>query len=64
MNNKNKILTIVLIILIIGFVVEKINVNKTDVYEEQNKSSIKKNKNTLSMNLEQTAGAGDYKTVT
>ena len=63
-NNKNKILTIVLIILIIGFVVEKINVNKTDVYEEQNKSSIKKNKNTLSMNLEQTAGAGDYKTVT
>ena len=61
---KNKILTIVLIILIIGFVVEKINVNKTDVYEEQNKSSIKKNKNTLSMNLEQTAGAGDYKTVT
>ena len=68
MNNK-KILTIILIILFIGFVAERINTNKTDVnetdvYEEQNKSSIKKNKNLLSMNLEQTAGAGDYKTVT
>ena len=64
MNKKNKILTIVLIILIIGFVFERINTNKSDVYEEQNKSSIKKNINLLSMNLEQTAGAGDYKTVT
>ena len=63
MNNK-KILTIILIILFIGFVAERINTNKSDVYEEQNKSSIKKNKNLLSMNLEQTAGAGDYKTVT
>ena len=63
MNNK-KILTIILIILFIGFVAERINTNKTDVYDEQNKSSIKKNKNLLSMNLEQTAGAGDYKTVT
>ena len=62
--NKKKILTIILIILFIGFVAERINTNKTDVYEEQNKSSIKKNKNLLSMNLEQTAGAGDYKTVT
>ncbi len=62
MNNK-KILTIILIILF-SFVAERINTNKTDVYEEQNKSSIKKNKNALSMNLEQTAGAGDYKTVT
>ena len=63
MNNK-KILTIILIILFIGFVAERINTNKSDVYEEQNKISIKKNKNLLSMNLEQTAGAGDYKTVT
>ena len=62
--NKKKILTIILIILFIGFVAERINTNKTDVYEEQNKNSIKKNKNLLSMNLEQTAGAGDYKTVT
>lgn len=62
MNNK-KILTIILIILF-SFVTERINTNKTDVYEEQNKISIKKNKNMLSMNLEQTAGAGDYKTVT
>ena len=62
--NKKKILTIILIILFIGFVAERINTNKTDVYEEQNKNSIKKNKNMLSMNLEQTAGAGDYKTVT
>ena len=62
--NKKKILTIILIILFIGFVAERINTNKSDVYEEQNKISIKKNKNMLSMNLEQTAGAGDYKTVT
>ena len=62
MNNK-KILTIILIILF-SFVAERINTNKTDVYEKQNKISIKKNKNMLSMNLEQTAGAGDYKTVT
>ena len=62
MNNK-KILTIILIILF-SFVTERINTNKTDIYEEQNKISIKKNKNMLSMNLEQTAGAGDYKTVT
>lgn len=50
MNNK-KILTIILIILF-SFVTERINTNKTDVYEEQNKISIKKNKNMLSMNLE------------
>ena len=62
--NKKKKLTIILIILFIGFVAERINTNKSDVYDEQNKSSIKKNKNMLSMNLEQTAGAGDYKTVT
>ena len=62
--NKKKILTIILIILFIGFVAERINTNKSNVYEEQNKNSIKKNKNLLSMNLEQTAGAGDYKTVT
>ena len=62
--NKKKILTIILIILFIGFVAERINTNKIDVYEEQNKNSIKKNKNMLTMNLEQTAGAGDYKTVT
>ena len=62
--NKKKILTIILIILFIGFVAERINTNKSNVYEEQNKNSIKKNKNMLSMNLEQTAGAGDYKTVT
>ena len=62
--NKKKILTIILIILFIGFVAERINTNKSDVYEEQNKRLIKKNKNMLSMNLEQTAGAGDYKTVT
>ena len=62
MNNK-KILTIILIILF-SFVTERINTNKTDVYGGQNKISIKKNKKMLSMNLEQTAGAGDYKTVT
>ena len=62
--NKKKILTIILIIIFIGFVAERINTNKTNVYEEQNKNSIKKNKNMLSMNLEQTAGVGDYKTVT
>ena len=62
--NKKKILTIILIILFIGFVAERINTNKSNVYEEQNKNSIKKNKNMLSMYLEQTAGAGDYKTVT
>ena len=64
MNKKNKILIIIIVIFLIGFVFECINTNKSDVYEEQNKSSIKKNKNLLSMNLEQTAGAGDYKTVT
>ena len=45
--NKKKILTIILIILFIGFVVERINTNKSDVYEEQNKRLIKKNKNML-----------------
>ena len=64
MNKKNKILIIIMVIFLIGFVFEKINTNKSDVYEEQNVSSIKKNNELLSMNLEQTAGAGDYKTVT
>ena len=64
MNKKNKILIIIIVIFLIGFVVERINTNKSNVYEEQNVSSIKKDKELLSMNLEQTAGAGDYKTVT
>ena len=64
MNKKNKILIIFLIILILGVLFERINTNKSNVYEEQNVSSIKKDKELLSMNLEQTAGAGDYKTVT
>ena len=64
MNKKNKILIIIIVIFLIGFVFERINTNKSNVYEEQNVSSIKKDKELLSMNLEQTAGAGDYKTVT
>lgn len=64
MNKKNKIITVVLIILIVSFVFEKINTNNNDIYEEQNINSINKNKNMLSMNLEQTPGTGDYKTVT
>ena len=34
------------------------------VYEEESKPKVVKHKSMLSMNLEQTAGAGDYKTVT
>ena len=34
------------------------------VYEEESKPKVVKHKNMLSMNLEQTAGSGDYKTVT
>ena len=64
MNKKNKILIIIIVIFLIGFVFERINTNKSNVYEKQNVSSIKKDKELLSMNLEQTAGAGDYKTVT
>ena len=64
MNEKNKILIIIIVIFLIGFVFERINTNKSNVYEKQNVSSIKKDKELLSMNLEQTAGAGDYKTVT
>lgn len=64
MNKKNKIITVVSIILIVSFVFEKINTNNNDIYEEQNINSINKNKNMLSMNLEQTPGTGDYKTVT
>ena len=63
-NKKNKILIIIIVIFLIGFVFERINTNKSNVYEKQNVSSIKKDKELLSMNLEQTAGAGDYKTVT
>ena len=59
-----KLLIIILGIFLIGFVFEGINVNKNNVYKEQKVSSIKKNKKLLSINLEQTAGAGDYKTVT
>ena len=64
MNKKNKILIIIIVIFLIGFVFERINTNKSNVYEKQNVSSIKKDKKLLSMNLEQTAGAGDYKIVT
>ena len=34
------------------------------IYEEESKPKVVKHKSMLSMNLEQTAGAGDYKTVT
>ncbi len=34
------------------------------VYEEESKPKVVKHKSMLSMNLEQTAGSGDYKTVT
>ena len=63
MNKKINILIIIIVIFLTGFVFDRINTNKSNVYEEQNISSIKKNKKLLSMNLEQTAGAGDYKTV-
>lgn len=59
-----KLLIIILGIFLIGFVFEGIIANKSNVYKEQKVSSIKKNKKLLSINLEQTAGAGDYKTVT
>ena len=64
MNKMKKLLIIILGIFLIGFVFEGIIANKSNVYKEQKVSSIKKNKKLLSINLEQTAGAGDYKTVT
>ncbi len=64
MNKMKKLLIIILGIFLIGFVFEVIIANKSNVYKEQKVGSIKKNKKLLSMNLEQTAGAGDYKTVT
>lgn len=64
MNKTKKLLIIILGIFLIGFVFEGIIANKSNVYKEQKVGSIKKNKKLLSINLEQTAGAGDYKTVT
>ena len=64
MNKMKKLLIIILGIFLIGFVFEGIIANKSNVYKEQKVGSIKKNKKLLSINLEQTAGAGDYKTVT
>ena len=64
MNKMKKLLIIILGMFLIGFVFEGIIANKSNVYKEQKVGSIKKNKKLLSINLEQTAGAGDYKTVT
>ena len=53
------------VILILLFLVSLVSYNelkKNNVYEENKKFS--KNAKSISMNLEQTAGAGDYKTVT
>ena len=53
------------IVLILLFLVSLVSYNelkKNNVYEEDIKFS--KNVKSISMNLEQTAGAGDYKTVT
>ena len=58
---KNKNLLLCSILLIVGLIF-KFNVTK-NINEESLKPKVE-NKNLLSMNLEQTAGAGDYKTVT
>ena len=58
---KNKKLLLCSILLIVGLIF-KFNVTK-NINEESLKPKGEK-KNLLSMNLEQTAGAGDYKTVT
>ena len=62
--NKKKI-TIILMVFLAIFSTIMLVVNKDNVEitnEVGNKS--KKSNNLLTMNLEQTAGAGDYKTVT
>ncbi len=57
---KNKKLLLCNILLIVGLIF------KFNIYRNENEESLKpkvEKKNLLSMNLEQTAGVGDYKTV-
>ena len=62
MKKKYTILTIIIILFVTTFIGFKSL--KQNVYEEENKNKPTRITKGISMNLEQTAGAGDYKTVT
>ena len=65
MKKKIKIILLSSIFLLCAFTSIMLVLKKSnDVYEEESKPKVVKHQSMLSMNLEQTAGAGDYKTVT
>ena len=63
MNKKKISIILIFFIAILSTFVFVKNISNVEITNEVNNKS-KKNRNLLTMNLEQTAGAGDYKTVT
>ena len=63
MNKKKVSIILMFFIAILSTFVFVKNISNVEITNEVNNKS-KKNRNLLTMNLEQTAGAGDYKTVT
>ena len=63
MKKKYTILTIIIILFVTTFIGFK-SLKQNNVYEKENKNKPTRITKGISMNLEQTAGAGDYKTVT
>ena len=55
--------TSIFLLCVVGSIILVVK-KSNSVYEEESKPKVVKHKSMLSMNLEQTAGAGDYKTVT
>ena len=63
MKKKYTILTIIIILFVTTFIGFK-SLKQNNIYKEENTNKPVKITKGISMNLEQTAGAGDYKTVT
>ena len=63
MKKKYAILTIIIILFVTTFIGFK-SLKQNNIYKEENTNKPVKITKGISMNLEQTAGAGDYKTVT
>lgn len=63
MKKKYTILTIIILLFVTTFIGFK-SLKQNNVYEKENKNKPTRITKGISMNLEQTAGAGDYKTVT
>ena len=64
MKKKYIILSIITLVLLIAFVTSFNYFKTSDTYVENNSNNQTKITKGISMNLEQTAGAGDYKQVT